>query len=84
MSKMSKERVRIVKDDEGRFRWVRYARNHRPTHRSKTTYSKKYTAIVAAVRENEDVYRENFLDYTEEKQRPVTSTVVFRRPTMSS
>lgn len=83
MLEMSKEIVRVVKTTEGKFRWVRLARNYRPTHKSKIDYAHKHSAVVAAVRENQDIYRERFMDYTGEKPVALTTKVVERRPSLS-
>lgn len=75
---MSEEIVKIVKDEDNQFGWQRLARNNRVTHKSKRPYKQKHTAIVAAVRENMDIYRENLRDTTSGTLRVCTSRVANR------
>lgn len=68
--KRSFEYVRIVMDlvDDGKYRWQRAAGNHRVTHTSEKSFAQMHHAVAAAVRENPDIYREHFYDYTSGKR----------------
>lgn len=70
--------VKILRTDGNRFTWTRQGRNGKVTHMADMPYSQKHSAIIAAVRENPDVYRENVRDMTSGKMRPCTSKAVQR------
>lgn len=77
---VTNEIVKIVRTDDGLFEWTRQGGNNRVTHRSKRPLKTKYSAVVSAVRENPDVYRENVLDVTSGKPKQFESKVVERLP----
>lgn len=77
---MTNEIVKIVRTEDDQYSWTRQARNGRVTHMADKPYKQKHSAIVAAVRENPDVYRENFRDATSGKMQPLKSAVLNRRP----
>lgn len=60
------------------FSWTRQARNGKITHEADKPYKTKHSAIIAAVRENSDIFRENLRDATGAKVVPCTSVAVNR------
>ena len=60
---MTADRLEIYRDEAGKWRFRRRARNGEIGNPSQG-YSRRYTALVMAVKRHPDVYRENVVDLT--------------------